>query len=73
MRCAQVLRSHGCRFWVFAEVFRELGREKKIRMIKLVMYVLIFVIVIYKCGPATPSIRLPDFCACVLHAHHACP
>lgn len=30
------------------EVFRELGREKKIRMVKLVMYVLIFVIVIYK-------------------------
>ena len=32
-----------------AEVFREIGREKKLRMIKLGMYVLIFVIVIYKC------------------------
>jgi Cornichon protein len=32
-----------------AEVFREIGREKKIRMIKLGLYVLIFVVVIYKC------------------------
>jgi hypothetical protein len=30
------------------EVFREIPREKKLRMVKLGMYVLIFVIVIYK-------------------------
>lgn len=33
---------------VIAEVFRELGHEKKMRMIKLGLYVLIFVVVIYK-------------------------
>ncbi len=30
------------------EIFRELPREKKLRMIKLALYVFIFVVVIYK-------------------------
>jgi hypothetical protein len=39
------------------EIFNQVGREKTVRMVKLIFYLLSFVLIIYRCGPYCALIR----------------
>ncbi len=36
------------------EIFRQIPHEKKVRMVSLLVYLVVFVITIYKCAPRRP-------------------
>ena len=36
------------------EIFRQIPHEKKVRMVSLLVYLVVFVVTIYKCAPRRP-------------------